>query len=328
MGFSLLYLTVLVWSPLVTETAFTWKETENPVRRTVRQRVELVWKYETYQSVNSMIFIRARSENMSDDKVPVGKWTQEEGFKPDPFISTMLEHVIENIEGTNKKKVSLILKDPINIDYGLHYNCQVDFGDSVPMNLSIKLIALRPKWIDNSGAVKAREGEDAELIWSYTYPYITECVFISRKLENETTELGYWFRGEFNITDPSYIDRVIFEKSNNKRSTNYSEEIKVTLKNVTDKDFNYTYVGRLILSDGEELTKDLSLKEVKVPLSPVSKQDHANSARNFHSNALLLLVALFLNLDKTWWVAVNIVTQPLASTPSNDGPKSEQNVEG
>ncbi|KAK6168145.1 hypothetical protein SNE40_022028 [Patella caerulea] len=313
---SLLYLTVLVWCPLMIEASFTWKETENPVKQTVRQRVVLVWKYETYLSINSMIF--TRSKDMSDDKVPVGKWTQEKGFNPDPFISTVLTHTIDGINGTNETIVSLILEDPVEEDYDLHYNCQVNGSDSVPRNLSIELKALRPQWTDDLVEVEAREGEDAEFVWSYIYPFSAVCVFISIQSENEEVELGYWYQGKFIKTDPSYIDRVVFEKS---KSSKNKEKIKVILKNVTHEDFNFTYVCRLILSDGAQITQSASLREVKVPLSTVSILHHTNRVCSLHGNAFLLLVTLFLNLDKTWLVVMDMVTQLLAS-------KSEQNVEG
>ncbi|XP_050409407.1 uncharacterized protein LOC126824241 isoform X2 [Patella vulgata] len=176
-----------VTTDVLPDSVFEWKNTTNPVISTMRQRIALEWKYESKEPVSSMVFTRFR--NSADHKVPVGKWTKEEGFKPDPFISTELNLVTVHINGTNEKKVSLILENPIHIDYDLQYNCQVNCGDPLPRNnMSIELRALKPKWTDYEVGKNATLGQDVTFMLEYKYPFKAIAVFIRRE-NNSNSEM-------------------------------------------------------------------------------------------------------------------------------------------
>ncbi|KAK6186931.1 hypothetical protein SNE40_006187 [Patella caerulea] len=287
----LLMLMLILVSPVKTDSLFEWKKTTNPVISTVRQRIALKWIYKSKQPVNSMIFTRFR--NSSDTKVPVGEWTKEGGFKPDPFISTELTLIAVDKSEQNEKKVSLILENPIHIDYGLQYNCEVNGGEVPGNNLSIELIALRPIWTHTEVEKHAILRKDVTFRWEYKYPYKAIVVFISRENNSEMIEVGYWYQGDF--TDlGQFNNRVDVRKTPYENQT--GEMIRVTLQNVSVEDYGWEYICQLTLGDGEQLLTRTVLKEEEVkPNFVTPRTDSRTSAATKspvgYSTVILLVIA-------------------------------------
>ncbi|XP_050398925.1 uncharacterized protein LOC126816426 isoform X2 [Patella vulgata] len=293
----MLMLVGTVTAPIPPDSVFEWGNTTNPVISTMRQRITLEWIYQSKEPVSSMVFTRFK--NSKDIEVPVGKWTKEGGFKPDPFISTELTLNTVHINGTNENKVSLILENPIHIDYDLQYNCQVNFGDPVKRDsLSIELRALRPYWINPENEKYATLEEDVTFIWEYRYPHQALAVFIRREnnSESEMVEVGYWYQDEF--TDQGqFINRVVLTKTPNEDKT--SEEINLTLKRVSVEDLWWQYVCRLTLGDGEQLLKKTLLKE-EVKLNTVtsradSRTSTATRSPVGYSTVILVIVCSIIS---------------------------------
>ncbi|XP_050396183.1 uncharacterized protein LOC126814832 isoform X3 [Patella vulgata] len=267
-----------VKTSMLPDSLFEWKNTTNPVINTIRKRIALEWIYQSKVPVNSMVFTRFR--NSSDIKVPVGKWTREEGFKPDLFISTVLTLITVPINGTKETKVSLILENPIHIDYDRQYNCQVNVGDPVQRDsFSIELRALRPNWTHSEDETYATL-EDVTFMWEYKYPYQAVAVFIRRENSNgsEQVEVGYWYQRKFNDLD-QFINRVMLTKTTNKDKT--GEEISLTLINVSVDDFGWQYVCQLTLGDGEQLLTRTLLKEVeRITVTPRTDSRASTATRS------------------------------------------------
>ncbi|XP_050410345.1 uncharacterized protein LOC126824931 [Patella vulgata] len=257
---TLLIVVLILVNPVQSDSLFEWKNTTNPVISTMRQRIALEWTYESKEPVSSMVFTRFR--NSSDTKIPVGKWTKEGGFKPDPFISTILILTTDHLNETNEKKVSLTLDNPIHIDYDLKYNCQVNCGDPVHRNnFSIELKALRPYWAYFEDVKHTTLEKDVTFLWEYKYPYEAIAVFIRRENNSYSELVGNWYQGRFTDLGRKFINRVNVTKTANEDQT--GEQISLRLKNVSVEDFGWEYVCQLTLGDGEQLLTRTVLKEVK-----------------------------------------------------------------
>ncbi|KAK6167490.1 hypothetical protein SNE40_021506 [Patella caerulea] len=223
-------------------TDFRWLKTRNPVKSTLRQDVELVWKYESSRSIHRIDIIRYG--NNTNQVENIGKWTEVKGFVVDPFLST------EAQLGLSEERIALKFIQTIYKDFEKIYRCQVYYGKSFSEISEIQLIAERPTLAFSYDIIN----DQLHLVWKYRYHYPIAVVILEQK-GSKLKELGFWYQGNFEI-EKNYTGRLMFNKTMADIGGFIEEKITLTILSVTRDDVNFPYRCDVIPGDGQTISLD------------------------------------------------------------------------